>query len=241
MYKRISQVYFIADTKDDLILIPDPKMNDECFVIQDACEYKAMSTGEWVKQVPSSSTGSEGNSEIDLSAYATIEYVDSCFAADEDAPSWGDIATKEELDNAIGNIQIPSVEGFVSKEYVDEAIAQIETVPAMKMFAEDPAIMASNPGSQFGIALNNGDTRTLPEAMLEKGVGMYNFWIHKSNPSLPAKAIEKNSSCRGICCVDTIKPTGWYGWALLFDQDGDTYSQYIRNSEPKGWKHFVTD
>ena len=219
MYKRISQVYFIADTKDDLTLIPDPKMNDECFVIQDACEYKAMSTGEWVKQVPTTTTSSNDSVEIDTSNFAT----------------------KDELNNAIGNIQIPSVEGFISKENVDEAIAQIETAPAMKMFAEDPAIMASNPGSQFGIALNNGDTRTLPEAMLEKGVGMYNFWIHKSNPSLPAKAIEKNSSCRGICCVDTVKPTGWYGWALLFDQDGDTYSQYIRNSEPKGWKHFVTD
>ena len=219
MYKRISQVYFIADTKDDLTLIPDPKMNDECFVIQDACEYKAMSTGEWVKQVPATAASSNDSVEIDTSNFAT----------------------KEELDNAIGNIQIPSVEGFVSKEYVDEGIAQIETAPAMKMFAEAPAIMASNPGSQFGIALNNGHTRTLPEAMLEKGVGMYNFWIHKSNPSLPAKAIEKNSSCRGICCVDTVKSTGWYGWVLLFDQDGDTYSQYIRNSEPKGWKHFVTD
>lgn len=219
MYKRISQVYFIADTKDDLTLIPDPKMNDECFVIQDACEYKAMSTGEWVKQVPATAASSNDSVEIDTSNFAT----------------------KDELNDAIGNIQIPSVEGFVSKDYVDEAITQIETAPAMKMFAEDPAIMASNPGSQFGIALNSGDTRTLPEAMLEKGVGMYNFWIHKSNPSLPAKAIEKNSSCRGICCVDTVKPTGWYGWALLFDQDGDTYSQYIRNSEPKGWKHFVTD
>ena len=219
MYKRISQVYFIADTKDDLTLIPDPKMNDECFVIQDACEYKAMSTGEWVKQVPTTTTSSNDSVEIDTSNFAT----------------------KDELNDAIGNIQIPSVEGFASKEYVDEAIAQIETAPAMKIFAEDPAIMASNPGSQFGIALNSGDTRTLPEAMLEKDVGMYNFWIHKSNPSLPAKAIEKNSSCRGICCVDTVKPTGWYGWALLFDQDGDTYSQYIRNSEPKGWKHFVTD
>ena len=102
----------------------------------------------------------------------------------------------------------------------------------MNMFDEDPEIMASNPGSKFGIALNNGDTRTLPEAMFEKGVGMYNFWIHKSNTSLPKEAFAKKSSCRGVCCVDTVKPTGWYGWALLIDQDGDFYVQYIRNSEP---------
>ena len=71
MYKRISQVYFIADTKDDLTLIPDPKMNDECFVIQDACEYKAMSTGEWVKQVPTTPTSSNDSVEIDTSNFAT--------------------------------------------------------------------------------------------------------------------------------------------------------------------------
>ena len=55
----------------------------------------------------------------------------------------------------------------------------------------------------------------------------------------PAEVIEKNSSCRGLCCVDTVKDTGWYGWALLFDQDGEVYAQYIRNSEPKGWKRFM--
>ena len=127
--------------------------------------------------------------------------------------------------------------GLASEEYVDEAIIElVAEKPALKMFDEDPAIMASNPGSKFGIALNKDDTRTLPEAMLAKGVGMYNFWVHKSNQSLPAAILAKNSSCRGLCCVDTIKSTGWYGWIVLFDHDGDIYVQYIRNSEPKGWK-----
>lgn len=107
-------------------------------------------------------------------------------------------ATKDELENAVNSIVVPSVEGLASVEfveeaiasiehptvdltgltseaYVDEAIAAVNAVPVMKMFAEDAEIMASNPGSQFGIALNKGDTRTLPEAMFEKGIGMYNF------------------------------------------------------------------
>lgn len=199
MIKRINSSYAIADTKEDLKKLVS-SMGDECYVIQEACEYKAMSNGEWVKQ-------SITNSEIDTSNFAT----------------------KEELNN------------LAPKNYVNEAISNINNMPVMKMFEEDPVIMESNPGSKFGIALNSGDTRTLPEAMLEKGVGMYNFWIHKSNASLPEKVINKKSSCRGLCCVDTVKETGWYGWILLFDQDGEVYSQYIRNSEPKGWKHFVTE
>jgi len=102
-------------------------------------------------------------------------------------------------------------------------------------FGESADIMASNPGSAFGIALNNGDTRTLPEVMLEKSIGLYTFWVHKSNEDLPAEVKEKNSSCRGLCCVDTVKETGWYGWIQLFDHDGYMYTRYIRNSVPTEW------
>lgn len=209
--KRINQNYFLADTAEDLKDIPKAEMGHECFVIAEACEYKANSEGKWFNQSPAYN--------IDTSSFVS----------------------KDELESAINSIEIPSIEGLASEIYVDEAIAILNANPVTKMFDEDAEIMASNPGSKFGIALNQGDSRTLPEAMLEKGVGLYNFWIHKSNQSLPTKALEKNSSCRGLCCVDTVKDTGWYGWILLFDQDGDVYSQYIRNSTPKGWKHFVTN
>lgn len=235
-YKRISAVYFLADSKEDLKDIPTPKMGAECFVIKDACEYKATSSGEWVKQSVAS-TSSSGES-VDLTGYATEDYVDSAVGAIV-VPSIEGLATETYVDNAVASISVPSVEGLASEAYVDDAVAAINDVPVMKMFDEDPAIMESNPGSKFGIALNNGDTRTLPEAMLAKGVGLYNFWIHKSNESLPEAVRAKNSSCRGLCCVDTVKDTGWYGWAILFDQDGDTYVQYIRNAEPKGWKQIA--
>lgn len=201
---------FYVDTREELSGLVDIEQGDICYVIEESAKYMANSEGEWICQT--------GNGSAD-GAYATEEFV------------------MEE----ISKLEIPSIDGLASELYVNDAIASLITEkPALKMFDEDPEIMASNPGSKFGIALNNGDTRTLPEAMLEKGVGMYNFWVHKSNQSLPEEAFAKNSSCRGLCCVDTVKTTGWYGWIILFDQDGEMYVQYIRNSVPKGWKKSVS-
>lgn len=235
-FEKIRPYQYICDTKNDLKNIPEKKMGVECFVIKEACEYKLMSDGEWIKQVAA-------GGDIDLSDYATEQYVDNAIAniviPETDLTG---LATEdyvgEKIAEAVNTIEIPSIEGLATEDQLKEAITLINDNPIMNMFDEDPEIMASNPGSKFGIALNNGDARTLPEAMLEKGVGMYNFWIHKSNTSLPKEALAKKSSCRGICCVDTVKSTGWYGWALLIDQDGDFYVQYIRNSVPQGWKSF---
>ena len=238
--KKIRNDYYLIDTKEDLNSLRENDMGAQVYVIKEAAEYQLMSTGEWVKQTPTVS-GSTGGAEIDTSMFATKDELENAVNGIV-VPSVEGLASVEFVEEAIASIEHPTTDltGLASEAYVDEAVATINTAPAMKMFAEDAEIMASNPGSQFGIALNNGDTRTLPEAMLEKGVGMYNFWIHKSNQSLPAAALEKNSSCRGLCCVDTVKPTGWYGWALLFDQDGEIYTQYIRNAEPKGWKALAT-
>ena len=66
---------------------------------------------------------------------------------------------------------------------------------------------------------------------------MYNFHVEKGSPGQPQEVVDKNSSCRGICCVDTYRSdTNWYGWILMFDHDGEMYTQYIRDAEPKGWK-----
>lgn len=210
-YKKTKNDGYLADTREDLKLIDEKDMGAEAFIIKEASKYKLMSTGEWVKQTP---TSANSNGSVDLSGYATEDYVNT----------------------AISAIQIPSTDGFATKEEVEK----IAINPALNMFNEKSEIMASNPGSKFGIALNKGDNRTLPEAMLEKGVGLYNFWVHKSNTSLPSEAFAKNSSCRGLCCVDTVKETGWYGWILLFDQDGNAYTQYIRNSVAQGWKTVAT-
>ena len=189
MLKRINSVYFLADDVTDLEQIKNPTMGVECFVITEACEYRATSDGRWIKQAKQNE-GPAGDTDIDLSNYVT----------------------KEELNTAI------------------------EDTKANTLFGEDDEAMASNPGSQFGLVINKGDTTTIPDAMLKKGIGMYTLWVSKGNPDLPADVIAKNGSVRGLCCVDTVKDTGWYGWILLFDHDGYLYSRYIRNSAPTEWR-----
>lgn len=125
--------------------------------------------------------------------------------------------TKEELAN------------YVSKEEMSETKAET-------MFGETEENMASNPGSAFGIAVNKGETEGIVEKMFAKGIGLYTFWISKDNADLPAEVKAKNSSCRGLCCVDTVKETGWYGWIQLIDHDGYMYTRYIRNSVPTEWR-----
>lgn len=181
---------YICDTLEDLNALPVLNMGSTCYVISEAAKYMINSKGEWINQTAVSGNSSSSGSSIDLTGYATEEYVDNAVAA----------------------------------------------IPASKMFEEDPSIMAENPGSQFGLALNEGDSRTISDAMLAKGIGMYNLWVHKTNADLPAEAFAKKSSCRGLCCIDTIKETGWYGWIILIDHEGVMYSRYIRNSIPSEWK-----
>lgn len=136
------------------------------------------------------------------------------------------IRQKEETNNV-------DLSDYATKADLETALNETK---ANTTFGEDPEVMASNPGSAFGIAINSGETKTITDAMLEKGIGLYTFWIHKSSVDLPAEAKAKNSSCRGLCCVDTVKETGWYGWIQLFDHDGYMYSRYIRNSVPTEWR-----
>ena len=70
-YKRISPMYFMADSKKDLDTLPESFMGAECFVIEEACEYKRTSAGKWIKQA----FNTTNNSSIDLTGYATEEYV----------------------------------------------------------------------------------------------------------------------------------------------------------------------
>ena len=170
---------------------------------------------------------------------ANMNIGSTCYVIDEAAKyminSKGEwiLQSATKIPAAGGSAPAVDLSKYVTKEDLEKVLA---AAPVLKMFEEDEAIMAANPGSKFGIALNNGDNRTIADAMLAKGVGLYNLWVHKSNADLPAAAYAKKSSCRGLCCVDTVKDTGWYGWILLIDHEGVLYSRYIRNSVPSEWK-----
>ena len=141
---------------------------------------------------------------------------------------------KQIVSSTASNNEI-NLENYATKEYVDEAI---NATKSNTIFGESDEAMANNPGSAFGISVNADDTRSICDIMLEKGIGLYTFWINKNNPDLPEAVKEKKSSCRGLCCVDTVKETGWYGWIQLFDHDGFMYSRYIRNSTPTEWRAY---
>lgn len=90
-YKKINAVYFIADSKDDLKSLPEAPMGAECFVIEEAIEYKCTSDNRWFKQ----SGNAIQNGSIDLTGYATEDYVDNAIANIEELIA----LTKEEILN----------------------------------------------------------------------------------------------------------------------------------------------
>ena len=92
-YKKINAVYFIADSKDDLKNLPESPMGAECYVIKEACEYKCTSDNNWYKQV--SNIGSSSGGSVDLTGYATEDYVDEAISKIEELIA----LTKEEILN----------------------------------------------------------------------------------------------------------------------------------------------
>lgn len=227
--KRISAVYYLADTAKDLESITNLQMGSECFVIEEACEYKITSEGKWVNQSKSSSGSTESGitkeeMESAIEGLASEEFVENAIANIE-IPSIDGLATKEEVMEAVASVEVPSVEGLASESYVDEAIKNASMFE--DVYGEE---------HMFGLMVNARDNISLIDAIKDKGHGFYNFWIEKGSIGQPEEVIAKNSSCRGLACVDTVKPAGWYGWIIMFDHDGDMYTQYIRNGEAKGWK-----
>lgn len=250
-YKKINKVYSIADTFADLALIPNPQMNDECFVIQDACEYKAMSTGEWVKQIPSS-TNNGGNSEIDLSAYATIEYVDACFAQDEDAPSWDNIATKDELKDAIGNIQIPSTDDLASKEQVSSLVELITALYQPKKYE-----IFDVPQGTI-VDYREKEIRVFcPENVEFKkqnvgATGNPNMYYMSMRAYAPKGAVKLNEGDQGVIVDSNLDFTGTdkYGrqyktiWLALasYDEASDSWNYFGKTSNADkyiGWTYLI--
>lgn len=74
-FKKLSAMSFIADSKRDLEnLPPELDLGAQCYTIEEASEYRKTSTGRWIKQDVTEIVFTESG-QIDLSAYATKEYV----------------------------------------------------------------------------------------------------------------------------------------------------------------------
>lgn len=126
-FKQINQVYFMADSKTDLDNIPKRDMGAECYVIDEAIEYKINSEGRWFPQKQSvaggGGTGADGKSAYEIAwdhgfRGTEEEWLESLkgetprigengnwFIGDEDTGAFADIQTlsPDELDDLLQN------------------------------------------------------------------------------------------------------------------------------------------
>lgn len=225
MFKKNWNGDFYADTKEDLASITG-EIGTEAIVIKESARYCLMSTGEWVKQA---APGAASSGEMDLTGYAQESFVETKTAE-------ALAASQKYTDEKIKEIEIPSVEGLATSKEVETLAAK----PVFKIFGATNLQNADH--EQYGIYVRSSDNKPLTTAMVEAGMGMYNFWIQDGSPDMPEKANEKGSSMRGLCCVDYLADANnWYGWILAYDQDCDCYLRYIRRGVVSDWKHIVTD
>ena len=69
----IPEAKYLCDTKEDLaLLLPRPSFGDTCWVIEEAAEYIYNSKGQWL---PMSNASAGAETKVDLTGYATEDYV----------------------------------------------------------------------------------------------------------------------------------------------------------------------
>lgn len=221
-YKKIRNDVYAADSYSDLARIPERDINSVCYVIDEACEYRLKSTGEWVNQ--NISATSSGN--VDLTGYATEEYVDNKTNSNlSTAKQYADAKARE-----VSN-KIPSVTGLATEAAVEEVASN----PVLKAFD-----FTRNPSKEDGQAvyLTANDVTTLAQAMQEKGLGLYNIWLSKGRSDLPASMIANNTSGRGFACVDLqtkAEPEKFIGYAVLFDKKNNMYYKFFNKGTEGPW------
>lgn len=145
-YKKIKNNNYVADTAADLKKIRERDMNASCYVIDEACEYRLKSTGEWVKQV--TTTVSSGSGDVDLSNYATKSFVEEAIATiKHPVVNLDDYAKTADVDSAVSGLKADMVSKTdleasgnqsvaTAKVYTNTKIAEVEgKIPDVSGFA----------------------------------------------------------------------------------------------------------
>lgn len=149
-------------------------------------------------------------------------------SAEQEVVDMSNYVTIDMLTEAIENANHVKVDALT--DYVtSEALA---AMPFAKIMREN---------GEHKIAFGPKNDMALVDKMDELGPGLYTIYMERSCQDIPAGAKEIDSSCRGIFFVDTYKiaeqkSEHFYGWALLFDHDGNVYSKYVRRSVASDWK-----
>lgn len=138
---------------------------------------------------------------------------------------------------------------YVTTDMLTKAIEEANHVKAdaltdyvtSEVLAAMPFAKIMRENGEHKIALGPKNDMALVDKMDELGPGLYTIYMERSCQDIPDGAREIDSSCRGIFFVDTYKiaeqkSEHFYGWALLFDHDGNVYSKYVRRSIASDWK-----
>lgn len=154
-------------------------------------------------------------------------------------------------DIPMANVEQEAIDmsGYVTTDMLAKAIEEANHVKAdvladyvtSEALAAMPFAKIMRENGEHKIALGPKNDMALVDKMDELGPGLYTVYMERSCQDIPDGAKEIDSSCRGIFFVDTYKiaeqnSEHFYGWALLFDHDGNVYSKYVRRSVASNWK-----
>ena len=154
-------------------------------------------------------------------------------------------------DIPMANVEQEAIDmsGYATTDMLAKAIEEANHVKAdvltdyvtSEALAAMPFAKIMRENGEHKIALGPNNDMALVDKMDELGPGLYTIFMERSCQDIPDGAREIDSSCRGIFFVDTYKiaeqkSEHFYGWALLFDHDGNVYSKYVRRSVASDWK-----
>lgn len=130
---------------------------------------------------------------------------------------------------------------YVTVDMLGKAMDILNDYVTSEALAAMPFAKIMRENGEHKIALGPKNDMALVDKMDELGPGLYTIYMERSCQDIPEGAREIDSSCRGIFFVDTYKiaeqkSEHFYGWALLFDHDGNVYSKYVRRSVASDWK-----
>lgn len=252
-YKLIRKDTYICDNASDLSSIPEKDIGSSCYVINESIEYRLNSVGEWIKQTPGGNSSSSDNN-IDLSDYAKTADLDTAISglkadmvsrSDLEANGNQSVATANTYtDTKIAEVEgkIPDISNFATKNEIpsldgyamEVEVEALKANPVFKLFSADNVQNSAH--EQYGIYIKASDNKTLVEAMKEKGLGMYNFFIEKGSPDMPDVLNANNESGHGICVVDYYNsPDNWIGYIMIFSKGNHMCFRYITHGTANDW------
>ena len=137
--------------------------------------------------------------------------------------------------------EVVDMSNYVTIDMLGKAMDILSDYVTSEALAAMPFAKIMRENGEHKIALGPKNDMALVDKVDELGPGLYTIYMERSCQDIPEGAREIDSSCRGIFFVDTYKiaehkSEHFYGWALLFDHDGNVYSKYVRRSVASDWK-----